>query len=283
MKIFISHSHKDKPIVEYMTQRLIKNNIYIWLDSYEIEPNQSLRERIFSALEECSHFCFILSKNSITSKWCLEEIKLAIEKETEEGRKLVLPLSIDSCEIPDLLKDRAFFDFRNSFEDGFTKLLNYLKYESDKGYGSKYDDLYKIDFALDWGLMKFKPIGEVYLLEITSISFQKNKEYSILTKLSFIGEEIIVKTFNDYLKVLDESRLNDELIKMASDCIQKEPNKFSVIIKNGNMYKDRIELYWQEKKTSIILSVQVKILGNRPDSDIIFDLGSIIRAIQKRR
>ncbi len=57
MEIFISHSHSDRGFVNILSLELINRGFYLWVDNYELEPNQTLDTSIHAAIEECSHFC----------------------------------------------------------------------------------------------------------------------------------------------------------------------------------------------------------------------------------
>lgn len=280
MKLFISHSHKDNYIVEKFVNELVSNKIYIWIDKFEMEPNQSLKEKIFKALDECSHFCLMISNNSVNSKWCLDELEFAIQKEKEENRKIVIPILIDHCEVPEKINDRVFIDLRYSFEDGMQKLLFLLQNEDSKSHGTKYDTLYKRDFAIDWGILDTE-VFSAYYLEVTAVSFEFNKEYSILSKITFTGNEELITLFKEFKKLSIETEFNKHIIRLAYTEVSKSPNNFLIKLNDGTKKEDNFKLIWREKSIEIFANVEIRILGNLPNNDVIFDYGSIIEAINK--
>jgi hypothetical protein len=59
----------------------------------------------------------VLSKNSVKSKWVQKELSVALHI-----RRPVLPLRIDDCKVPILLRDTKYADFRKGFRQGFDEL-----------------------------------------------------------------------------------------------------------------------------------------------------------------
>jgi hypothetical protein len=53
---------------------------------------------------------------------------------TKKGT-VVLPVLIEDCDIPTLLRDRLYADFRHNFQDGLAKLLTVLKQEGETAAG----------------------------------------------------------------------------------------------------------------------------------------------------
>lgn len=207
-----------------------------------MEPNQALDTSIYTAIEECTHFCIVLSATSVNSEWCISELKIALEKEKQEQRVCVYLLLIDDCKLPELIKNRLSIDFRSSFNEGLDKLLFYLGKEKDVSYGRLYDGLYKRDFAVDWGIIEFKPHGEFYMMEVTSISFEPNKNYSILAKLTFMGQEDSVELYKKFLNNNEPSKLNQIINKFADCTVKSNPRKYILVLKDGNKVEDTLEM-----------------------------------------
>lgn len=282
MKIFISHSHNDRGFVNILSRELIYRGFYLWVDKYELEPNQSLETCISTAIEECSHFIIVLSSSSIDSEWCLNELKIALEKEKQEQRVSVYLLLIDDCKLPELIKNRLSIDFRNSFKEGLDKLLFYLGKEKDVSYGRVYDGLYKRDFAMDWGIMDFKPHGKFYMMEVTSVSFEPNKNYSILAKLTFMGQEDSVGLYEKFTTNNEANKLNQIIEQLAYSTVKNDPRRYILILKNGKKVEDTLEMYCSQYNLSFTLVTEARILGELPDTDVHFDYGSIVEAINNR-
>lgn len=281
MKIFISHSHNDRQLVNTLASELIRRGFYLWVDQYELEPNQTLDTSIHIAIEECSHFCIVLSASSVNSEWCLNELKIALEKEKQEQRVCVYLLLLDDCKLPELIKDRLSIDFRSSFKEGLDKFLFYLNKDKDYSNGRLYDGLYKRDFAKDSGLVEFKPHGKFYMMEVTSVSFEPNKNYSILATLTFMGQEDSVVLYEKFISNNEEDKLNQIIEQLAHSTVRKNPRKYILVLKDGKKVKDTLEMYCSQYNLTITLVTEARILGELPDTDVHFDYGSIVEAINK--
>jgi len=125
--IFLSHNHKDKPFVRRLAERLNAHGIRTWVDEAEIRVGDSLITKIESAIKDFTYLGVILSPNSVTSQWVKKEVNIALTHEIDGAHVKVLPLLIESCDIPWFLSDKLYADFTRDFEDGFETLLKRLQ------------------------------------------------------------------------------------------------------------------------------------------------------------
>lgn len=121
--IFLSHSHKDKPFVRRLSERLEAHGIRTWIDEAEIGVGDSLISKIESAIREFTYLGVILSPSSASSEWVRREVNIALTEEIQGRRVKVLPLLYKKCDIPGFLTDKLYADFTEDFEEGFEKLL----------------------------------------------------------------------------------------------------------------------------------------------------------------
>jgi hypothetical protein len=74
-RIFLSHSKKDKRIIERIANDLRSSQVDAWYDDWEIPPGESLRQRIFSdGIEGSDLFVAYLTPNALQSRWCQAEL-----------------------------------------------------------------------------------------------------------------------------------------------------------------------------------------------------------------
>ncbi len=73
MSVFISHSFRDVPEFENVTDALEHLEVPYW-NPAEILPGASLREQLRSAVEQCRLCIFVATKNSVGSSWCGAEL-----------------------------------------------------------------------------------------------------------------------------------------------------------------------------------------------------------------
>jgi len=93
-KTFISHSSKDKEIVNELAEKLHETNV--WFDLWDMEVGDELSEKIETGIDEAKNFLIVLSKNSVKSSWVRYELNMAIIKylENEDYRIIVASVSL---------------------------------------------------------------------------------------------------------------------------------------------------------------------------------------------
>jgi len=121
--IFIAHSSKDNRISKKIAEALKGEGFAVWYDEWEIKVGDSITQRISSGLQQGDFLVVILSKNSVKSKWVQKELAAALTLEAKRSM-FILPVLIDSCEIPILLQDRKYANFRKGFNRGLDELLD---------------------------------------------------------------------------------------------------------------------------------------------------------------
>jgi TIR domain len=126
--VFLSHSSLDKPFVTRLAIDLLKSGIPVWFDKWEMDTGDSLLESIADGISDTTRLVLVLSKNSIGSSWVKRELRIALEKEERVGGTFLLPVRLDECEIPLLIGDRLYADFRDpqSYYESLDRLTTTL-------------------------------------------------------------------------------------------------------------------------------------------------------------
>ncbi len=132
MKAFISHSRKDKAFIDTLIQALKTKKVDVWIDTESLRGGDDITKTIKKALLEIDYFIIVLSKNSVISEWVNFELSTTLVNEISLERKIVVPVLIDNCELPDSIKNRYYIDFRNSFAEGFKNLMKTLNQKPKK-------------------------------------------------------------------------------------------------------------------------------------------------------
>ncbi|MBQ4677003.1 toll/interleukin-1 receptor domain-containing protein [Aeromonas hydrophila] len=115
--VFLSHSSRDKPLVDVVFNELHKAGIRAWYDRYEIEPGDSITDKINEGLASSKFGLLFFSKNFLDprSGWPKAEANYFFQKLMREGTKnfaiINSDLSVD--ELPALLQDRRFIDMNS--------------------------------------------------------------------------------------------------------------------------------------------------------------------------
>jgi hypothetical protein len=103
MKVFISHTHKDKALAKEVATALEKAGLNVWSFS-EIVPGENWAERIGQELNESDAMVVLLSSNALESQSVRFEIDYALSE--KKYRKRLIPVLIGDLEdrIPWILK-----------------------------------------------------------------------------------------------------------------------------------------------------------------------------------
>jgi hypothetical protein len=97
-RIFISYSRRDKHITQQLAE-LLRFGYEVWYDT-EIPGGVEWWQHIVQQIVDCDCFIFLLSPESVTSKYCLDEYQ-----EAQKPNKLILPVLVrDNTQLPDVLK-----------------------------------------------------------------------------------------------------------------------------------------------------------------------------------
>jgi TIR domain len=98
--VFISHSHAEKLFAWRIAAAIAKSVHHVWIDEAEILIGDSLIEKIGEALEAVDDVLAILSSHSIGSKWVRQDLDIAIDREINGRKVVVLPALIEDVELP---------------------------------------------------------------------------------------------------------------------------------------------------------------------------------------
>jgi hypothetical protein len=114
--------------------RLEKDGIETWFDEVEIKIGDPIHQKINDGLKKTDFVAIILSKSSVKSRWVQEEVSSAssMEKLSASGT-FVLPILLETCEVPPLLLDRRYANFRDDPESAYSELVDAIYHHfSDK-------------------------------------------------------------------------------------------------------------------------------------------------------
>ena len=134
-RVFVSHASEDKNrfVLEFAT-RLRKRGIDAWLDKWEMLPGDSLVDKIFEeGIKSASAVIVVLSKFSVQKPWVKEELNAACVKRINGGSKLI-PVVIDDCEVPEVLKSTLWERISNvsSYDESLERIVSSVFGVTDK-------------------------------------------------------------------------------------------------------------------------------------------------------
>ncbi|NOV30801.1 toll/interleukin-1 receptor domain-containing protein [Methylomonas sp. ZR1] len=123
-KLFLSHSSKDKGFVRGLAVDLKHIGHQVWLDEWEILIGESIPKRVAEGLEDSDFVAVVLSKSAVESRWVENEWHSKYWDEINQERVAVLPILIDDCMVPTLLKTKKYADFRGDYADALEELCH---------------------------------------------------------------------------------------------------------------------------------------------------------------
>ncbi|MDZ8187400.1 MAG: TIR domain-containing protein [Nostoc sp. ChiSLP02] len=121
--IFISYSRRDKAFVRALYSTLQKMNRTAWIDWQDIAPAVDWENSIFKGIENANKFIFIISADSVDSRYCNDEINYAIAH-----NKQLVPILCRETDLSKLHPGIAKFQVisfcgESDFDTSFAKLL----------------------------------------------------------------------------------------------------------------------------------------------------------------
>jgi hypothetical protein len=130
-RVFVSHASEDKPFVRKLVEALKGQDLNVWLDEEELQVGDSILAGVSDGLKNADYLVAVLSKASMGSRWVQAELNATLMEELSGKGVTVLPVLIEDCELPTLLKDRVYADFRHDFNSGLQKLLAVFQQEGE--------------------------------------------------------------------------------------------------------------------------------------------------------
>ena len=126
--IFISYAHKDSAIVFKLAKKLEERHYNFWLDT-GLKYGSEWDEQLANKIKNASLVVLILSKNSICSKNCLDELNYARNKE-KNIVNIIIEKGVEITEQFELRFGR--YQMCKAFEfDSFDKVIDALETKCD--------------------------------------------------------------------------------------------------------------------------------------------------------
>jgi len=134
---FLSYSTADRKFVDKLQSSLEQKKISCWRDSHDLVSGP-LETQVFEAIRMQDVVILVLSKNSIESDWVEAELEKARDREKQENRNILCPISLDdswkekvqTSVIWRTIKAKHILDFSlwttNAFSSQFDKLTSGL-------------------------------------------------------------------------------------------------------------------------------------------------------------
>jgi hypothetical protein len=128
LQIFLLHARQDEKPVRRLYRRLLKEGADVWLDQEKLLPGQDWAFEIYKAIQTSDVVLTCLSEQfNQQGGFRHEELRIALEKAASlpDGRVFLIPLRLEPCELPELLRRWQCVDLFEA--DGYKRLIRVLK------------------------------------------------------------------------------------------------------------------------------------------------------------
>jgi len=125
VRIFISHSSKNRRIAGRLGDDLAGVPVDVWLDRDELNGGDPLLDELQEALEACTHLVLLWSKPASASRYVKAEWQAAYDLE-----KTIIPCLLDGTALPVFLRRLIFCDMRRTYARGLTQIRKALGAEA---------------------------------------------------------------------------------------------------------------------------------------------------------
>lgn len=107
-KVFLSHSSVDKKLVRQFATKLRADGLTVWMDESDLHAGMTLADHIGQGLTTADHIVVFASKAAGASFWVKKELQIAVQREIEERRDLIIVVKLDDVELPPFLAMKLY-------------------------------------------------------------------------------------------------------------------------------------------------------------------------------
>lgn len=127
MKVFLSHSTKDKEFVERLASALQGAGFEPWLCEVDIEKGENFVAKIEEGLVQSDIALVVWSPDSAASVWTEQEWTSVLARQVAEQRIRLGIVLLRDHPLPELLRTANYIDARSDQEAGLRKSVEWLK------------------------------------------------------------------------------------------------------------------------------------------------------------
>ena len=210
VKIFLSHSDKDKKIASELKSKLSKHGLSVFLAHEDIDGGSDWVSTLYEEIQKSKIFIMLLSKNYHTSKYTDQETGIAIN-----CKKTILPICIDETRPYGFAFNKQAIVCFLPFEDSIIKKIANIAKMDIVPKSSDLDkliselqnsDSYTESATIAAQLKKYDNFSESHLVQLVSAYNNPQVYYS------YVADTIINEIIGDNLDKVNPT-LHDLLIQ----------------------------------------------------------------------
>ena len=245
--IFLSHNHKDKPIVEEIAIRLreIFGQDQVFYDSWSMQPGDGIIDKMNEGLSECKLFLFFVSKNSLQSNMVKLEWQNAVIKATKRETKII-PVKLDDCLMPAILLQSLYIDlFCNGLEVTLRQIVDVVSGKNTFQKGVQEFSNLRAYTYIESGNTIVECHAEHFLEPISSFLFLVTNQEEEL-RFSCKSSSMVRSGFNKDIKLNNGFIYNGQLLAIEKGTVPGFPFIVEIIPNSGS--KVNLVAVMHEKK-----------------------------------
>jgi hypothetical protein len=276
MSVFISYSTKDSDFIDKLSVELIKNKIPIWLDKFEMQPGDSLINKIQDGLTDSTFLIVVLSQYSIESEWCKKELNAGLMRELEEKQVVVIPILLDNCQIPIFLKEKVYADFRTSFDNGFNNLLRPLaKLFSEHMGRNKLNDIVT-DYAINWGIDE-----DLFFLTVDLVNWYEKQRKSILLTINVEANVEGTKRFQNQLKSGVDWLMKETILMLLFE--NEKLRELDILVQRDDLFRLKMLLRDVNSNIDFRIVIKASLMGEDNNNDMLIHFIDFLEMLNPHR
>lgn len=248
--LFLSHSSADKTFVEKLAKDLEGVGVNVRFDKWEIKVGDSLTGKIEEGLQANDYLGLVLSPAAVASEWVKAELSAAWCRQMSSRKIVVLPILYQDCEIPFLLEDRKYADFRTSYDEGFMALCAALGLKHSEALSENNWRLFMGDREADW-----KYYREQEYKRLVTRLVDRARQYNWSSWTGGTKNPLSI-TFSAFIDRNKEKCIALRMVKgayMAAETDEWNPNNTKLSLYTeyiGNTVNECEEYVWREMENS---------------------------------
>lgn len=248
-KIFLSHNHNDKPLVEAVAVKLasIFGQDLVFYDSWSIRPGDGIIDQMNKGLEAPEFVFFFVSKSSLASGMVALEWQNALYS-ASKGKTRIVPVRIDGSEMPAVLKQTLFIDMHTiGLEAALAQIVSVT--QGNASFTPQHSGFSNLSYT-----KSVSSTGDVEVVVRASHLMEPNPRFVLVVTNpeeevlgSIVGEDTIVMGYNkDTFTAADGSKAHGILLYAMSRALTPSLPLRMKIEKRGSNPINFIDVFHQK-------------------------------------
>jgi hypothetical protein len=229
-RAFLSHSWQDNDQVRPLAEQLQASGVAVWFDEWEMQPGDSLVQKIDEGLSDCDFFLVAISAASVSSKWVREELSSAVVRRLEE-RTRVIAIRLDETPLPTVI-NHLYWVRLNPLDNAVTQLLKAMFNISDKpAIGPAPDFIHRGVVRRNSALSGLSPEASAVLRTLVQRVHADEHPFDTYVRTGDLDEQLLLDETElaDALDELQERALIRPLREYGGDLVRLRPRAWTYL------------------------------------------------------